>query len=239
MDRGHKPCWPARLKFLVCAPATRSTVHPIVPTEAITTAAPLVPQRPTLRSLRTAASRCRACPLWKLGTQTVFGEGPAKARLVLVGEQPGDQEDRAGHPFIGPAGRLLDEALAAAGIAREEAYVTNAVKHFKWEPAGKRRLHKKPNAREIAACRPWLDAELAVLRPAVVVALGATAAQTLMGPAFRVTQQRGQRIEVSWAGAFVATLHPSAILRMRSGEREEAMDGLIADLRVVARLLRS
>jgi len=172
----------------------------------VATAAPLVPARPTLRALRQAAASCRACPLWKLGTQTVFGEGPAKARAIFIGEQPGDQEDRAGRPFVGPSGHLLDEALVAAGIDRSTIYVTNAVKHFKWEPAGKRRLHKKPNAREIAACRPWLEAELAVLRPQLVVALGATAAQTLMGPQFRITQQRGQNIEVAWAGAFVLTI---------------------------------
>lgn len=203
------------------------------------TAAPLIPSRPTLRALRAAAAECRACPLWKLGTQTVFGDGPAKARAVFVGEQPGDQEDRAGKPFVGPAGRLLDQAMEASGIVRSEVYVTNAVKHFKWEPAGKRRLHKKPNAREVAACRPWLDAELAVLRPDVVVALGATAAQSLMGPAFRITQRRGQRLDVPWAGAFVATMHPSAILRMRSPERDQAMKDLISDLKVVAELLHA
>jgi len=205
----------------------------------VATAAPLVPARPTLRALRQAAASCRACPLWKLGTQTVFGEGPAKARAIFIGEQPGDQEDRAGRPFVGPSGHLLDEALVAAGIDRSTIYVTNAVKHFKWEPAGKRRLHKKPNAREIAACRPWLEAELAVLRPQLVVALGATAAQTLMGPQFRITQQRGQNIEVAWAGAFVATIHPSAILRMRGDDRATAMASFIADLKVAARLLRS
>jgi len=198
------------------------------------TAAPLIPERPTLERLRAAAAGCQACPLWKLGTQTVFGEGRPRARLLFVGEQPGDQEDRAGRPFVGPAGRLFDEALTAAGIAREEAYVTNAVKHFKWEPAGKRRLHKKPNAREIAACRPWLEAEIAVVQPEVVVALGATAAQSLMGPEFRVTRDRGKLLKVAWASGFLATLHPSAILRMRSGEREAGLQGLIADLRVLA-----
>lgn len=201
------------------------------------TAAPLVPAHPSLRSLREAAAKCRACPLWKTGTQTVFGAGPAKARIVLVGEQPGDQEDRAGRPFVGPAGRLLDEALVAAGINRADVYVTNAVKHFKWEPVGNRRLHKKPNAREIAACRPWLDAEIATLHPELVIALGATAAQTLMGPQFRVTHDRGKRIAVPWAGAFVATLHPSAILRMRAEERDAAQREFVADLKSAAALL--
>src|SRR3954465_2490538 len=155
-----------------------------------------------LERLRRDAADCRACPLWETGTQTVFGEGAATARVVFVGEQPGDQEDRTGKPFVGPAGRLLNDALVAAKIDRGEVYVTNAVKHFKWRPVGKRRLHQKPNAREIAACRPWLDAELKILRPAVVVALGATAAQALMGPAFRVTRERGRAFDVPWAKVF-------------------------------------
>lgn len=204
----------------------------------LTTAAPLVPAHPTLRSLRTAAAGCRACPLWKTGTQTVFGEGPSSARVILVGEQPGDQEDRAGKPFVGPAGRILNEALAAAGIERTEVYVTNTVKHFKWEPAGKRRLHKKPGAREIAACRPWLDAEINLLRPDLVIALGATAAQTLMGPQFRVTRGRGRVHPVPWAGAFLATIHPSAILRMHAEDRAAAMHAFIADLKTAAAELR-
>jgi uracil-DNA glycosylase len=204
---------------------------------AVPTAAPLVPDRPTLRSLRAAAARCRACPLWKTGTQTVFGAGPVKARVILIGEQPGDQEDRSGRPFVGPAGQLLDQALLAAGIDRAEVYVTNAVKHFKWKPAGKRRLHQKPNAREIAACRPWLEAEIAVLHPDLVIALGATAAQSLMGAQFRVTRDRGRRFDVPWAGAFVATIHPSAILRMDHHDRAAALDELIADFRAAAKLL--
>ena len=155
------------------------------------TAAPLVPPRPSLPSLREAAAGCRACPLWRTGEQTVFGEGRAGARAMLVGEQPGDREDVEGRPFVGPAGRLLDEALEEAGIDRSLAYVTNVVKHFKWTPRGKRRIHQKPNWGEIAACRPWLDAELAVVRPAVLVCLGATAAQALLGRQFRVTRQRG------------------------------------------------
>jgi uracil-DNA glycosylase len=173
-----------------------------------------------------------------MGTQTVFGEGPVTARIIVVGEQPGDQEDRSGHPFVGPAGRLLDQAFMAAAIDRKDVYVTNAVKHFKWEPVGKRRLHKKPNAREIAACRPWLEAELAVFHPELVIALGATAAQTLMGPKFRVTHDRGKRFEVPWAGAFVATIHPSAILRMDADERTAALDAFTADLVTAAKLLR-
>lgn len=167
------------------------------------------------------------------------GEGPARAHVVMVGEQPGYREDVEGRPFVGPAGRLLDQALDAAGIARDDVYVTNAVKHFKWEPAGKRRLHKKPGAREIAACRPWLEAELQVIHPTVLVALGATAAQSLRGPQFRVTQQRGEVFrDLEWADAFVATINPSSILRMDAGDRAAAMDGFVADLSVVEKLLR-
>jgi uracil-DNA glycosylase len=202
------------------------------------TAAPFVPERHSLKALRDAARGCRGCPLWKIGTQTVFGEGPSSARVVMVGEQPGDREDLAGRPFVGPAGKLLDEALASAGIPRADVYVTNAVKHFKWEPAGKRRLHKKPGAREIAACRPWLDAELETLKPEVVVALGATAAQGLMGAEFRVTKDRGKIFaDVSWADSFVATVHPSSILRGDPAERAAALAGFVADLKVVAGLL--
>ncbi len=204
-------------------------------TEKIATAAPLIPPRPTTKSLRAAAAGCRACPLWKLGTQTVFGEGPARARIVMVGEQPGDKEDLAGKPFVGPAGQLLDRALAEAGIDRGEVYVTNTVKHFKWVPAGKRRLHQKPNAREIAACRPWLDAELAVLKPDVVVALGATAAQTLAGPQFRVTKDRGKLLAFPWAEQFLATVHPSSILRMHDEERAAAFSEFVADLKKIPR----
>jgi DNA polymerase len=169
------------------------------------TAAQYLPENPaelSLDQVRARAKKCRACPLYRLGTQTVFGEGQPKARVVFVGEQPGDREDLAGRPFVGPAGKLLDEALTGAGIDRDAVYVTNAVKHFKWRPVGKRRLHQKPSAREIAACRPWLDAELQLIHPAVVVALGATAAQALMGPAFRVTRERGRAIQVPWAESF-------------------------------------
>lgn len=178
------------------------------------------------------------CPLYKMGTQTVFGEGPVKARVMMIGEQPGDQEDLAGRPFVGPAGKLLDRALVEAGIERDNVYVTNAVKHFKWKPAGKRRLHQKPNAREIAACRVWLDTELDLIQPELVVALGATAAQALMGRSFRVTQQRGEVLETSFGKRLVATVHPSSILRTPSADRDAAYAGLVADLKVVARELK-
>lgn len=193
--------------------------------------------RLTLAQVARLAAGCTACPLHRVGTQTVFGAGPPRARLVFVGEQPGDQEDRAGRPFVGPAGRLLDEVLHEVGIARAEVYVTNAVKHFKWKPVGQRRLHQKPTAREAAACRPWLDAELALLRPDFVVALGATAAQSLMGAAFRVTRERGKKFEVPWAGAFVATVHPSSILRAPADARAAERAAFAADLRAVARWL--
>ncbi len=202
------------------------------------TAAPFVPARRTPKTLREAAQHCRGCPLWRHATQAVFGEGPAHARVVLLGEQPGDKEDLAGRPFVGPAGRLLDEALVAAKIARTDVYVTNAVKHFKWEPVGKRRLHKKPSAREIAACRPWLDAEFELLHPEVVVALGATAAQDLMGATFRVTRDRGKIFrDLTFAPAFVATVHPSSILRGDPAERDAALREFVADLKIVAKLL--
>ena len=191
-----------------------------------------------LQALREAAAGCRACPLWETGTQTVFGEGTARATVMLVGEQPGDQEDRAGRPFVGPAGRLLDEALEAAGIDREAAYVTNVVKHFKWEARGKRRIHAKPAWSEIAACRPWLDGELQAVRPTVLVCLGATAAQALLGRQFRVTKQRGTWIESDLAEHVTATIHPSAILRQRTDEdRHRELDAFIADLRLVATVL--
>jgi uracil-DNA glycosylase len=203
------------------------------------TAAPFVPASRSLNKLREAARSCRGCPLWKTGTQTVFGEGPAKARVIMVGEQPGDREDLEGRPFVGPAGRLLDQALITAGIDRDDVYVTNAVKHFKWEPVGKRRLHKKPSAREVAACRPWFNAELEAVQPEVVVALGATAAQNLMGAQFRVTQSRGKIFrDTPIASAFVATVHPSSILRGDPEEREASLAAFVADLKVVARLLR-
>lgn len=188
----------------------------------VETAAPLIPEQPTIKSLQEAARHCRACPLWKTGTQTVFGDGSRKAKVVFVGEQPGNDEDLAGKPFVGPAGKLLDKALVEAGINRDEVYVTNAVKHFKWEPKGKRRIHKKPNSREILACRPWLDAELAVLQPKVVVCLGATAAQALLGKDFRVGQQRGEFIQSPLAERVIATVHPSSILRAPDDETRHA-----------------
>ncbi len=193
---------------------------------------------PSLRELREEAADCRACPLWQTGTQTVFGEGTARARVLLVGEQPGDQEDREGRPFVGPAGRLLDEALERAGIDRSAAYVTNAVKHFKWEARGKRRIHAKPSWSEIAACRPWLESELAVVKPAVLVCLGATAAQSLLGKQFRVTKQRGTWVESDLAPHVTATIHPSAVLRQRTDEdRHREMDALVSDLAIVAAVL--
>jgi uracil-DNA glycosylase len=201
-------------------------------------AADLVPPRPTLPKLREAAADCRACPLWERATQTVFGAGGRSSTAMFVGEQPGDREDLEGAPFVGPAGRLLDEALELAGIDRQAAYVTNAVKHFKWEPRGKRRIHAKPNWSELAACRPWLEAELAVVRPRVLVCLGATAAQSLLGRAFRVTQQRGEWVESDLAEHVTATIHPSAILRQRDEEsRHREMEAFVNDLKLVASVL--
>ena len=199
------------------------------------TAAPLVPARPTLPKLRDAAAGCKACPLWKTGTQTVFGEGLTKAAAMFVGEQPGDQEDKEGRPFVGPAGRLFDRALEEAGIDRSQAYVTNVVKHFKWQGRGKRRIHQKPNWSEITACRPWLDAELAVVKPEVLVCLGATAAQALLGRQFRVTQHRGEKIESDLAAVVMATVHPSSILR--SDNREAEFAAFVDDLKGVAAAL--
>ncbi|HEV2319724.1 MAG TPA: UdgX family uracil-DNA binding protein [Verrucomicrobiae bacterium] len=204
------------------------------------TAAPLIPARPTIDTLQRAARICRACPLWKTGTQTVFGDGSHEATVVLVGEQPGNDEDLAGKPFVGPAGKLLDKALVEAGIRRDEVYVTNAVKHFKWEPRGKRRLHKKPGAREIAACRPWLDAELDVLKPKVLVCLGATAAQALLGKAFLVSKRRGELISSKLAPNVMATVHPSSILRAPDDETRHAeMEKFVADLKRVAKMIRA
>lgn len=202
------------------------------------TAAPLIPTHPTLSQLQKSAAGCQACPLWKNATQTVFGEGAQKARVILVGEVPGNDEDQQGHPFVGPAGRLLDEALAEAGIDRDETYVTNVVKHFKWEPLGKRRLHKKPTTREIAACRPWLDAEIQVIQPDVIVCLGATAAQALLGREFRVTRQRGQLIESPLARYVAATVHPSSILRAPDERaRRAARADFVADLKKIAKAI--
>jgi uracil-DNA glycosylase len=201
-------------------------------------AAAPVPETRNLPKLRQAAEGCKACDLWKTGTQTVFGEGAKSAAIVFVGEQPGDKEDLAGKPFVGPAGRVLDEGLAAAGIDRRLAYVTNAVKHFKWEARGKRRIHQKPNAAELAACRPWLDAELEAVRPNVLVLMGATAAQALLGRQFRVTKDRGRPVDSDLAPHVLATVHPSSILRQRTDEeRVAAMSDFVADLKIVAKLL--
>jgi uracil-DNA glycosylase family protein len=197
-----------------------------------------IPATPTLQGLAMIAGNCKACDLWQRGTQTVFGEGEPDSKVMFVGEVPGDQEDLAGKPFVGPAGNLLDRALVEAGIDRRKAYVTNAVKHFNWEPQGKRRIHKKPNAREIAACRPWLDAEIARLRPKVIVCLGATAAQALLGRDFRVTQHRGEFIESPLAPYVTATIHPSAILRTPDDiTREEETKRFVADLKKIAKVI--
>ncbi|HYP22317.1 MAG TPA: UdgX family uracil-DNA binding protein [Actinomycetota bacterium] len=196
----------------------------------------MVPVDPDLDELRSTAATCTACDLYRNATQTVFGKGLTRSQVMLVGEQPGDQEDVAGEPFVGPAGRLLDEALVAAGIDRDQAYVTNVVKHFKFEQRGKRRIHKKPNMAEITACRPWLDAEIEVVRPAALVCLGATAAQALLGRSFKVTQQRGEFVESDLAPLVTATIHPSAILRAPD-EREVEMKGLVDDLTKVRKAL--
>ena len=202
-------------------------------------AAALIPPEPTISTLREAAEPCRACDLWKTGTQTVFGEGPSNAKIVFVGEQPGDREDRAGHPFVGPAGLLLDRALVEAGIDRSQVYVTNAVKHFKWEPRGKRRIHKKPRASEIEACRPWLEAELDVIKPELVVCLGATAAQALLGRKFSVMKQRGEILSTPLAPRVMATVHPSSLLRATTDEdRHRETARFIDDLRKAAQALR-
>jgi uracil-DNA glycosylase family protein len=205
--------------------------------ELFDTAGPLVPDGP-LEAVRAAAAGCKACDLWKLGTQTVFGEGRENATVMFVGEQPGNEEDLEGRPFVGPAGRLFDRALEEAGIDRSAAYVTNAVKHFKWEPRGKRRIHQKPNWSEMTACRPWLEAEIDRIRPRVVVALGATAAQTMLGRQFRVTKQRGIPVDSPLAPVVVATVHPSSILRAPDDRaREEALAEFVRDLRTIARLI--
>ena len=199
-----------------------------------------IPERPTIPKLWQAAQECRACDLYKHATQAVLGVGPREAPALFVGEQPGDHEDLAGKPFVGPAGKVFDDALAAAGIAREEVFVTNAVKHFKWEPRGKKRIHAKPSAGEVKACRPWLETELAIVKPRVVVCLGATAAQTLMGPRFKITVERGKFFETPWAPWLTATYHPSAILRMPdAAAREAARAMLVEDLRGVEARLRA
>ncbi|MDP8975066.1 MAG: UdgX family uracil-DNA binding protein [Actinomycetota bacterium] len=205
----------------------------------MSTARELIPEGASLEQLRSLASGCEACDLYRNATQTVFGEGSAGATVMLVGEQPGDREDLEGEPFVGPAGALLDRALHEAGIDRHQAYVTNVVKHFKWRPAGKRRLHQKPGAEEIRACRPWLESEIDLVGPAVVVCLGATAAQALLGPSFRVTRQRGQFMAWERAPRILATVHPSSILRAPDEEtRAKEMEAFVADLAVVTSHLR-
>jgi uracil-DNA glycosylase len=201
-------------------------------------ATPFLPERRSLEALRMAAAGCRGCHLWRGTTQTVFGEGLKRSRVMLVGEQPGDREDREGRPFVGPAGRELDQALEAAGIARDEAYVTNVVKHFKFEERGKRRIHQTPRRFEIDACRPWLDEELRLVGPEALVLLGATAAKALLGSSFRLTRHRGELLDSALAPIVSATIHPSAILRQRDGESREAeREALAEDLRVVAAAL--
>jgi DNA polymerase len=205
--------------------------------QATGSAADFLPDRLSLTALREAAAGCKGCHLWQVGTQTVFGEGARAADVMFVGEQPGDQEDKAGKPFVGPAGRLLDEALASAGIDRSTTYVTNAVKHFKWQSRGKRRIHQKPNWTEMTACRPWLEAELAAVKPRVLVLLGATAAQSLLGRDFRVTQHRRELVDSELAGAVTATVHPSSILRGEPERRERELAEFVDDLKFVASLL--
>ena len=201
-------------------------------------AADFMPEQLTLPSLKAAAADCKGCDLWKKGTQTVFGEGKRRATALFVGEQPGNEEDLTGKPFVGPAGRMFDSALEEAGINRQQTYVTNVVKHFKWEPRGKRRIHKKPNSQEINACRPWLEAEIAVVKPKVVVALGATAAQALLGAQFRVTKNRGEFLESTLAPYIMATVHPSSILRAPDNEtRQLEYRRFVDDLKKLARVL--
>ncbi len=205
-----------------------------------TSAGDFLPPSRTLPALRRAADGCRGCGLWKDATQTVFGEGPAKAELMLVGEQPGDQEDLRGSPFVGPAGAVLDRALKEAGIEHDSIYITNAVKHFKWRPRGKRRLHQMPRAGEVEACKPWLEAEVEAVGPRGLLALGTTAGRAVFGPSVRVTRDRGRLLETPLASIASITLHPSAILRVREAkERDEAFAGLVEDLELVAKELKS
>jgi uracil-DNA glycosylase family protein len=209
--------------------------------KAFQSAAGLIPQSATLDELRKIAAGCTACPLWKNATQTVFGQGPENSTTMFVGEQPGDQEDKAGRPFVGAAGRILDDALQELGIDRSKVYVTNTVKHFKWVPAttGKRRIHEKPNAREISACRPWLDAEIERIKPKLIICLGATAAQALLGRSFKVTQQRGKPIKSDLAPNIVATVHPSSLYKIPDPEeRHKAVRQFVADIKKAMRLLK-
>ena len=195
-----------------------------------------LPAERSIRELRAAAATCKGCELWRNATQTVFGDGSERAKMMLIGEQPGDQEDLTGIPFSGPAGRLLDRGLVDAGIDREQVYITNAVKHFKWEPRGKRRIHQKPNSREIAACRPWLEAELRLVKPRLLVCLGATAAQAVFGPSFRVTRERGKVLSSKLAPRALATVHPSSLLRQPDEEsRQREYERFVVDLRTARR----
>ncbi len=204
----------------------------------VSSAAEFIPPHPSLAALRTAVQGCCGCDLYRYATQAVFGEGPRAARVAMIGEQPGDEEDRKGHPFVGPAGRLLDKALDDAGIDRSTVYVTNAVKHFKFEERGKRRLHKKPGASEIRACKPWLECEMLLVKPQVIVCLGATAAQSLLGPQFRLTKERGKFLTHPWAPHVTATVHPSAVLRAPDSEqRHEEYRNFVADLKRVSKML--
>jgi uracil-DNA glycosylase family protein len=206
----------------------------------VETAAPLIPPRPTVKKLQTVAAGCHACHLWKLGTQTVFGEGKQTSTVMFVGEQPGNQEDLQGRPFVGPAGNLLDKALEEAGIDRTKVYVTNVVKHFKWEPRGKKRIHKKPNAAEITACRPWLEAEIKVVKPDAIICLGATAAQAVIGPKFKVSTQRATFVKSDLAPFVTATVHPSSILRAPTDEqRHDEMRRFTEDLKKIRKALES
>jgi uracil-DNA glycosylase family protein len=218
-------------------PPGNGHTDPMSPAKTTGSAAEFLPKTLTQAALREAAAGCKACDLWELGTQTVFGEGPTEAEMMFVGEQPGDQEDRLGRPFVGPAGRLFDQALEAAGIDRSDTYLTNAVKHFKWKARGKRRIHQKPNWAELTACRPWLEAELAVVEPRVLVLLGATAAQSLLGREFRVTQNRRKLVDSDLAESVTATIHPSAILRGEPERREAELAAFVEDLRFAKSLL--
>ena len=231
--------WSLPAKVNVLRMKSSSNRKRVTPIHGTLTGVPQKLQQRSLGGLQRAARDCRACDLWKNATQTVFGEGPLRAKIVFVGEQPGDQEDLAGHPFVGPAGKVLDEALHQAGIDRSEVYVTNVVKHFKWSPAtrGKRRIHKKPRSSEINACRPWLDAELQSVKPEVLVCLGATAAQALLGRDFSVTRQRGQFVASTLAPKVVATVHPSSILRAPDSDARQAqMQEFVLDLIKIATL---
>lgn len=213
------------LRFIIGMPTDEECARPATP-----------PDTSSLAAVREAAGRCTACHLYERATQTVFGEGPKNASIMLVGEQPGDYEDVAGRPFVGPAGKIMDQALEEAGIDRSQVYVTNAVKHFKWEPRGKRRIHQKPNSREIAACRPWLEAELRIVKPRLVVAMGATAAQTIFGPSFRVTRERGKVLSSKLAPRVLATVHPSSLLRQPDqASRQHEYKHFVSDLRAAVR----